>query len=627
MCPLVQEENAEQVNMAGHAPAPRKQYDPYSSIYNPGWKDHPNFSYGGNRQPNFAPNRQQGHQQQYQSRPPPPPSNSSPSLEKMMKQSIANQQKTDSNLQSQRKLPSQPELNPKNVSAVTLRSGKEVQGPEPVIPKDKDEKKIENEFEKEGSNGKNLVELFETVGRDELEVTLIKHLEMETTPEVEWSEDLKCTIGALRSLPTTTKMYKVSPIFIPEPHQRVLPSVAQAPELELKPLLKHLKYAYLGDNETLMVIISAALSETHEEKLIRVLKEHKEAIGWTITDIKGISPSICMYRIRLEEDGKPVQQGQRRLNPLMMEVVKKEILKLLDVEIIFTISDSPWIAIAPEDQEKMTFMCLFGTFAYRRMPFGLCNASATFQRCMVSIFSEYVEKIIEVFMDDFSMYGDSFDTCLDNLKLILLRCIETNLVLNWEKCHFMVKHGIVLGHVVSSKGIEIDKDKIDIISALSYPTSVQKVRSFLGHAGFYRRFIKDFSKIEVSLFQLLQKKVALEFDDNYDKIFDKLKELLISPPIIQPPDWSLPFKIMCDTSDHEVEAVLGQRVEKAAHVIYYASQALNEVQLNYFTIEKDLLAVIFTLENVKIPNDQERCKIETHKVDTAPARIRPGDKE
>ena len=107
------------------------------------------------------------------------------------------------------------------------------------------------------------------------------------------------------------------------------------------------------------------------------------------------------------------------------------------------------IAIAPEDQEKTTFTCPFGTFAYRRMPFGLCNAPATFQRCMLSIFSDMVERILEVFMDDFSVFGDSFDDCLSNLKKVLTRCEEKNLVLNWEKCHFMVTHGIVLGHIVS----------------------------------------------------------------------------------------------------------------------------------------------------------------------------------
>ena len=153
------------------------------------------------------------------------------------------------------------------------------------------------------------------------------------------------------------------------------------------------------------------------------------------------------------------------------------------------------IAIAPEDQEKTTFTCPFGTYAYRRMPFGLCNAPATFQRCMTSIFSDMVEDIIEIFMDDFSVFGASFNLCLKNLSLILQRCEETSLVLNWEKCHFMVRSGIVLGHVISKKGIEVDKAKIEVMKSLPPPRTVKDVRSFLGHAGFYRRFIKDFSKI------------------------------------------------------------------------------------------------------------------------------------
>ena len=109
------------------------------------------------------------------------------------------------------------------------------------------------------------------------------------------------------------------------------------------------------------------------------------------------------------------------------------------------------IAVDPQDQEKTAFTCPSGVFAYRRMPFGLCNAPATFQRCMLSIFSDMVEKFLEVFMDDFSVYGDSFSSCLDHLKLVLKRCQETNLVLNWEKCHFMVTEGIVLGHKISNK--------------------------------------------------------------------------------------------------------------------------------------------------------------------------------
>ncbi|XP_020963521.1 phosphatase and actin regulator 4B-like, partial [Arachis ipaensis] len=124
------------------------------------------------------------------------------------------------------------------------------------------------------------------------------------------------------------------------------------------------------------------------------------------------------------------------------------------------------IHITPEDQKKTTFTCPFGTFAYKRMPFGLCNAPATFQRCMTSVFSDLMENCLEVFMDDFSIYGTSFDYCLDNLAKVLARCVDTNLLLNFEKCHFMVQQGIVLGHVVSHEGISVDPAKVDVITTL-----------------------------------------------------------------------------------------------------------------------------------------------------------------
>nr|GFC81950.1 reverse transcriptase domain-containing protein [Tanacetum cinerariifolium] len=129
------------------------------------------------------------------------------------------------------------------------------------------------------------------------------------------------------------------------------------------------------------------------------------------------------------------------------------------------------------------------------MPFGLCNAPGTFQRCMMAIFYDMIEKTMEVFMDDFSVFGNSFQSCLSHLERMLKRCEDTNLCLNWEKSHFMVKEGIVLGHKISKQGIEVDKEKKDVITKLPHPTTIKDIRSFLGHAGFYRRFIKDFSKI------------------------------------------------------------------------------------------------------------------------------------
>ncbi|GJT85857.1 reverse transcriptase domain-containing protein [Tanacetum coccineum] len=187
------------------------------------------------------------------------------------------------------------------------------------------------------------------------------------------------------------------------------------------------------------------------------------------------------------------------------------------------------IPIDPHDQEKTTFTCPYGTFAYRRMPFGLCNAPGTFQRCMMAIFHDMIEKTMEVFMDDFLVFGNSFENCLSRVDKMLQRCEDTNLCLNWENSHFMVKEGIVLGHKISKKRIEVDKAKVDVIAKLPHPTTVK--------------------------------------------------------------DWDLPFELMCDANDFAIGAVLGQRHEKHFRPIHYASKTMNEAESHYTTTEKEMLAM------------------------------------
>ena len=195
---------------------------------------------------------------------------------------------------------------------------------------------------------------------------------------------------------------------------------------------------------------------------------------------------------------------------------------------------------------------------------------------MMAIFSDMVERTIEEFLDDFSVLGKYLDNCLENLRQALIRCEETNLVLNWEKCHFMVKEGIVLGHRISEKGIEVDKAKIETIEKLMPPSLVKEIRSFLGHAEFYRRFIKDFSKIAKPLLNLLVQVVPFEFDDQCLKAFLFIKQKLVSTPIVVAPDWYLPFELMCVASDYAIRAVLGQKRDRTFQVIYYASWTLND---------------------------------------------------
>ena len=169
-------------------------------------------------------------------------------------------------------------------------------------------------------------------------------------------------------------------------------------------------------------------------------------------------------------------------------------------------------------------------------------------------------------------------------------------MLNWEMCHFIVTDEIVLGHKISEKGIEVDKAKIKVMMSLNPPTNVKAIRSFLGHAGFYRRFIQDFSRIARPLTILLSKEIKFDFDSECLAAFHTIKGALVSAPVVQPRNWDLPFKIMTDASDFAVGAVLGQRKDKKLHVIYYVSKTMDESQCRYATTEKELLAIVFAFE-------------------------------
>ncbi|RVX11246.1 Retrovirus-related Pol polyprotein from transposon 17.6 [Vitis vinifera] len=373
-------------------------------------------------------------------------------------------------------------------------------------------------------------------------------------------------------------------------------------KLNLKPLPMELKYTYLEENNQCPVVISSSLIGHQEISLLEVLKRYKKAIGWQISDLKGINPLPL---------GESYSSGTKEVSDYCGSMKKEKKLLHASLQVLERVSSHPFycfldgysgyfqIEIDVEDQEKTTFTCPFGTYAYRRMPFGLCNAPATFQRCMLSIFSDMVERIMEVFMDDITIYGGTFKECLVNLEAVLKRCIEKDLVLNWEKCHFMVCQGIVLGHIISEKGIEVDKAQVELIAKLPSPTTIKGVRQFLGHAGFYRRFIQDFSKISRPLCELLAKDAKFVWDERCQKSFDQLKQFLTTAPIVRAPNWQLPFEVMCDASDFAIGAVLGQREDGKPYVIYYASKTLNEAQRNYTTTEKELLAVVFALDNFR----------------------------
>nr|GEV34576.1 reverse transcriptase domain-containing protein [Tanacetum cinerariifolium] len=292
-------------------------------------------------------------------------------------------------------------------------------------------------------------------------------------------------------------------------------SIDEPPEVELKDFPPHLEYAFLEGDDKLPVIIAKDLSVEEKTALITVLKSHKRAIAWKLSDIKEVlklldagliypisdSPWVSLVQCVPKKGGFTVVENEeneliptrlvtswrvcidyRKLNeasrkdhfplPFMDQMLERlagnQYYCFLD-----GFSGYFQIPIDLKDQEKTTFTCPYGTFAYRRMPFRLCNALGTFQRCMVAIFHDMIEKTMEVFMDDFSVFGNSFQSCLSHLEKMLKRCEDTNLCLNWEKSHFMVKEGIVLDHKISKEGIEVDKAKVDVITKLPHPTTIK----------------------------------------------------------------------------------------------------------------------------------------------------------
>ncbi|GJY89715.1 DNA-directed DNA polymerase [Tanacetum coccineum] len=318
----------------------------------------------------------------------------------------------------------------------------------------------------------------------------------------------------------------------------------------------------------------------------------------------------------MEDDFKPAVQHQRRVNPKIHEVIKKEVIKLLDARLIYPISDSPWVSpvhcvpkkggmtvVENEENELIPTRLVTGwrvCIDYRKL-----NDATRKDHFPLPFMDQMLERLAGneyyCFLDGFSGYfqipidpKDQEKTTFTlnfmgrffyhrmHLVYVMLR--------GHSKVHFMVKEGIVLGHKISKSGIKVDRAKADVIAKLPHPTSVKGVRSFLGHAGFYRRFIQDFSKIARPMTHLLEKETPFDFSKECIEAFNILKKKLTEAPILVAPDWDLPFEIMCDASDYAVGAVLGQRKTKHFQPIHYASKTMTDAQAHYTTMEKRVFA-------------------------------------
>ncbi|GJT16901.1 reverse transcriptase domain-containing protein [Tanacetum coccineum] len=333
------------------------------------------------------------------------------------------------------------------------------------------------------------------------------------------------------------------------------------------------------------------------------------------------NPEFCTHKILMEEDYTPAVQHQRRSLGKPVHCVPKKggftVVENEQNELIPTrlVTGMAGVGSAlTTERGKDTFLGPYGTLL---PPHALCRPTAMHQ-ALSRLYDgnsprhdRKIEKTMEVFMDDFSVFGSSFSTCLTHLEKMLKRCEDTNLALNWEKSHFMVKEGIVLGHKISKSGIEVDRAKIDVIAKLPHPTTIKGVRSFLGHAGFYRRFIQNFSKIARPMTHLLEKETPFYFSKECIEAFNTLKKNLIEAPILIAPDWNEPFELMCDASNFALGAVLGQRHEKHFRPIHYASKTMNEAESRYTTTEKEMLAVVYAFEKFRSYLVMNKCTVYT----------------
>nr|GEU37330.1 hypothetical protein [Tanacetum cinerariifolium] len=338
-------------------------------------------------------------------------------------------------------------------------------------------------------------------------------------------------------------------------------SINEPLKVELKDLPPHIEYAFLEGDDKLPVIIMQDLSIEEKIALITVLKSHKQAIAWKLSNIKGIDLEFCTHKILMEEDFEPAVQHQRRVNPKIHGVIKNEVLKLLDARLIYPIYDNPWVSPVHYVPKRVVFTV---------------------------VENEENELIL-------TRLVTSWRVCIDYQKM-LKQCEHTNLYLNWEKSHFMVKEGIVLGHEISKERTEVDKVKVDVIAKLPPPTTVKGIRSFIAHAGFYRRFIKDFLKIAWSMTRLLKKDTPFHLSKEYVKAFQTLERKLTEALILVALDWDMPFELICDASNFAIGAVLGQRQEKYFRPIDYASKTMTEAESNYTTTKKEMLAVVYAFK-------------------------------
>lgn len=258
------------------------------------------------------------------------------------------------------------------------------------------------------------------------------------------------------------------------------------------------------------------------------------------------------------------------------------------------------IEVEKFDRQKTAFSTDKGHFEFIRMPFGLKNAPATFQRAMNNILGDLVGRCCLVYLDDIIIFGSSLQQHLENLNKVLERLIKSNLKVQLDKCEFLKKECEFLGHIVTQDGIKPNPNKIEKILDWPIPKTTTQIKGFLGILGYYRKFIRDFAKLTKPLTKCLKKDAKIIHNDEFISCFNDCKHLLTTDPILKYPDFNKKFILETDASDFALGAVLSQKFDDGKeHPIAYASRTLNETECNYSATEKELLAIVWATKHFR----------------------------
>jgi hypothetical protein len=327
---------------------------------------------------------------------------------------------------------------------------------------------------------------------------------------------------------------------------------------------------------------------------------------YPVNNSEWVSPIVVVPK-KVRADGKVkirVCQDFRKLN----SATKKDYFPLPFTDIILDhVAGHQWysfldgfsgynqVFIRMNDQLKTTFTTEWGTFAFNRMPFGLCNTPGTFQWLMMDIFKDFLRHFLEVFIDDFAVFSNKEDH-LEYLRKTFQRCRETNLKLHPGKFFFGMSSGILLGHIVGPHGLQVDMDKVKTMLALLAPSNVREIRGFLGCVGYYRRFIEGYAKRAIPL----KKDTEFEWTGNRQKAFEDLKIQLATAPILSSPDWTKDFHVTIDASGWCLGSILWQYdTKRRESPVYYASRQMSPAERNYTTTEREALVLVYSCKKFR----------------------------